>query len=232
MSRSGIKLAKNASQIGSILRHWRKDAKLTQSAAADLIGVDTMTVSRWERGTIKGVKTDNIVGIGRAYGVPLPAVVSVLGATPTGELGAGVPRGTEGTSRAPSIISELVAARYGRAEHTPRIARLIELFAREAARLTDVDREIDHVVASLYSASAMDLIYVGDDGTPLTESGQDEQLRFLIAGIRAWLEARIAKRNPPERATIEANLVELPEPDSLAPAVRPSRASGSRRPGR
>ena len=32
------------------LQAWRKQADLTQAALAELLGVDAMTVSRWERG--------------------------------------------------------------------------------------------------------------------------------------------------------------------------------------
>ena len=32
------------------LQAWRKQAGLSQSGLAELLGVDTMTISRWERG--------------------------------------------------------------------------------------------------------------------------------------------------------------------------------------
>lgn len=52
---------------------------MTQAEAARRIGVDQVTVSRWERGKVKGIKTENIVAISSTYGVPLSDVMNLLG---------------------------------------------------------------------------------------------------------------------------------------------------------
>lgn len=182
------------SQIGVQLKTWREAAGLTQAAAAERMGVTAITVSRWERGVVGSIEPGNIAAIGRAYRVPLSNVLTLLGVNDY-QLDTDVPRGTTVGTFAPPLPAER--------------AKRIKDFLRESARRGATDQELDHMEESLTSGSSRSF-YLGGDG-------QEEDLEDLIAGLRVWLERRVAKREAAERHERGA------KPGAIIPAPRPNR---------
>jgi transcriptional regulator with XRE-family HTH domain len=62
-------LASETSQIGSKLRAARENAGMTQSAAAVRLGIDSVTLSRWERG-VQSPKHHVFGSLAAIYNVP------------------------------------------------------------------------------------------------------------------------------------------------------------------
>jgi transcriptional regulator with XRE-family HTH domain len=61
--------------LGSRLKRAREAAGLEQAEVAERLGVDPMTVSRWERGK-HSIKSVHVTALARLYRVPLEAISS------------------------------------------------------------------------------------------------------------------------------------------------------------
>jgi transcriptional regulator with XRE-family HTH domain len=161
----------DASQIGMRLRAARTAARLTQAAAARAIGVDTKTISRWERGR-PGIRMDNLLRAAAVYGV---APTSLMPGT--GDIH--VPRGT------PRAVQE-PAPTYGGVAPWPDDWRIrVHRLALEAAEAGATEEEIAAVRRWLLDP-AVPSQWTG--GAPTAAQGTD--LAEIEAGARAWLRAR------------------------------------------
>ena len=66
-----LKWVKIMDNIGNFIKSKRKEKGLTLKQVAKTVGVSEMTVSRWERGEIKNMKSDKIEKLAFALNIPV-----------------------------------------------------------------------------------------------------------------------------------------------------------------
>jgi transcriptional regulator with XRE-family HTH domain len=164
-------MAEDASQIGVALKRAREHAGLSQAAAAQKIGIDSVTLSRYERGKMLAPRATRI------------ALASLYRAAPeelgleAGSLGA-VPRGTP--EREPAVLREHVPEGYG-ARHRRNLPLAVRSYLAELQlRLTKggaTEEEIDEAMELLRSPQVF-TFYKG--GAP-SEYNEEDVLRGMKA---------------------------------------------------
>lgn len=112
------------------LREARRAAGLTQLEVANTLGVEPVTVSRWERGENPPNRA-TLIALGRLYGVDLtPDETKELGMVPRGTVGEnGAPYGQAGAPGARFPLSALLRLPDVRARLSAIQSELIELGA-------------------------------------------------------------------------------------------------------
>lgn len=164
------------SQIGQALKAAREDAGLSQKAVAERVGVDSITISRWERGVRRPPRAAVLL-LAKVYGQPPERF---------GEASKGlddVPRGTVRNVEAAGgrRVAEPADAPGQGARHAKNLPlRVREYLAELRLRLTKggaLEEEIEEAM-DLLRSPALFTFYKG--GTP-SEFNEEDVLRGMKA---------------------------------------------------
>jgi transcriptional regulator with XRE-family HTH domain len=181
------------SQIGKRLAAARERSGHTQSSAAAALGLEPVTISRWERGAVKSIKSDNLSKAAALYGTTIDSLLDGLEV-----LGVEVPRGTTRSDLNRFVHSAEVASVA--ATLTRAILERLELFKREMIRAGADDAEVDYIEETFRRPETARLAHHDSDGKSLSPKQVEEQYDALIDGVRQIITRRIERRRKAAKA--------------------------------
>ena len=151
----------------SLLKSLREEAGLTQSQVARAIGVESVTVSRWERGAVGSIKTENLMALAKLFHVPVDDLARRLG------IGQG--------DASPSAA-------------LPRqLRKMADDFLAAAAREGADEPFLRYARNSLADPDFVALFAGGPDETPMTAEEAIDDMKAHIAELRAILKTRLKR---------------------------------------
>ncbi len=76
--------SQDSGSFGTVLRHWRRAAGLSQRDLAERTGVDFSYISKVENGRLPPPAADTVVAMSRILGVPAEELLALTGKIPSG----------------------------------------------------------------------------------------------------------------------------------------------------
>jgi transcriptional regulator with XRE-family HTH domain len=155
----------------------RELARLTQAAAAEGLGVDPQTISRWERGE-RQIAPAELQRVKQWY-------QSVVKADEVARQY--LERHAPNPIDAADSLAPILPADVG--DNTRR-------FQADAARMGATNEELDVIHQLFTDPRTVRILTVADNGRTLDPESRAREFTMLAEAILGWLNARIAQRSP------------------------------------